>query len=69
MNTPIAGIVTENGRATFDGAVEAGYLSEWSALFDETNGKQVEKRIRERLRERTRKKAELARVSGRVRKG
>jgi len=60
---------TENGRATFDGAVEAGYLSEWSALFDETNGKQVEKRIRERLRERTRKKAELARVSGRVRKG
>lgn len=53
-------IRTEAGRATFDGAVQAGYLSEWSTLFDEKSGHEVEKRIREHLRHQQRKKVKLA---------
>ena len=52
---------TDKGAAIFDGAVEAGYISEWSALFNADGGRQVSKRIRDRLRDQSRKKAALVR--------
>ncbi len=55
---------TDHGRAVFEGAIEAGYITEWTALFDESGRSRLEARIRERIVEQTRHKVELARRSG-----
>ena len=55
---------TQRGRALFDGALEAGYVTEWTTLFREGGREESERKIRRQLEEQTLKKIELARRHG-----
>ena len=51
---------TERGRRVFEGALAAGYITEWTSLFPEGSPGEAEGRIRARLEEQTLRKVELA---------
>ncbi|SRR6266571_1111340 len=55
---------TELGRGVLDGALDAGYIAEWSSVFDSESREDVESRLRTRLVEQTRRKVQLARSDG-----
>ncbi|MEK6851644.1 MAG: Coenzyme F420 hydrogenase/dehydrogenase, beta subunit C-terminal domain [Candidatus Thermoplasmatota archaeon] len=55
---------TELGRALFEGAIEGGYVMEWTSVFDKEGGKDVAHRVRGRLVDQTHKKQELAKHAG-----
>jgi coenzyme F420 hydrogenase subunit beta len=52
---------TERGRRVLEGALEAGYVAEWTSVFPEDNRGEVEGRIRTHLESLTLRKIELAR--------
>jgi coenzyme F420 hydrogenase subunit beta len=52
---------TERGRRVFNGALEAGYVAEWTSLFPQDDRGGAEGRIRAKLEEQTLRKVELAR--------
>ena len=55
---------TEGGLSVFEGAIEAGYIVEWTTLFDKEGGKPLVRRIRAQLKDQTQRKIKLAHRAG-----
>ena len=55
---------TERGRELFESAVHAGYVAEWTTLFEAKSGQEFTRRLRVRLEDQTRRKVDLAKRAG-----
>ena len=57
-------IRTDRGRSAYDGALEAGYIAEWTSIFGAEDGGRYIRHLRTRLEEQTRRKTELVERAG-----